>query len=168
MRKNDVKYIYEYTFGNDDNFFDRLFECANSCCKTYKKDGEIVSILFLLPVNLTNQNQTQKAVYLFAAATHPKHRNCGYMSKLINRIKGESKFPIILKPSNENLIEFYEKLEFRKFIAKHNGDNNFAIVPAEEFSCVFEKDELDGDFTAMIYGEADFNINGITFEYTME
>lgn len=167
--KDIIKKIYQEAFGEDEIFFETLYNKASNCCKALIKDERIVSFFFLLPIELRKCDTTQKAYYLFAAATDKECRGKGYMSELINKELEKSDYPIILKPATSSLISYYKKFGFEEALATHNEDTAFCISPINEFYDFFtEKDELSGDFTICVFGKTKFEINGISFEYTME
>jgi len=167
--KNTIKRIYEEAFGCEEDFFETLYTKAQNHCKVLIKDGSVVSFFFLLPVELKKLDKRQMAYYLFAAATDKKFQGNGYMSELIKKTITESEHPIILKPATHSLISFYNRFGFSKIKMNHSGDKNFSILPIEEFKELSpDSDELEGEFTACIFGKTDFDIDGITFEYTME
>lgn len=167
--KNSIKKIYKEAFGNDECFFETLYETAANCCKVLIKNKKIVSFFFLLPIKLKKGTLIQKAYYLFAAATDKEHRNKGYMGELIKKELEKSDFPILLKPATPSLISYYKKFGFAEKTAYHKNDATFQILPMNEFSDFSpEKDGLFGEFAICVFGETDFDINGITFEYTME
>ncbi len=167
--KNTMKKIYEDAFGRDEIFFETLYSKAKKCCKVLIKDKRVVSFFFLLPVELRKSDKCQKAYYLFAAATDEQYRNKGYMSELIKKELEKSDYPVILKPANASLVSYYKKFGFRETIATHNENKNLFILPINEFDDLSpEKDELSGEFTICLFGETNFDISGISFEYTME
>ena len=57
-------------------------------------------------------NTNQKCLYLYAAATMPEYRGCGYFAQILSFIKENVKEPVLLVPAEEKLIAYYEKHGF--------------------------------------------------------
>lgn len=128
-KENDLslaKELYHNTFWDDEEFENELFSNCFSHCKILKKDGKTVSMFFLLPCEINGQ----KCEYLYGAATAPDERKKGYMSELIKDNVGTT--PIFLRPANDGLIEFYEKLGFKKLKAD-TQKHTLTINPTEAF-----------------------------------
>lgn len=169
MLISESKYIYQEAFGIDEEFDDKLFTVCKKNLITLKKREKIVSQLFLLPVIIKANNEMIDAFYLFAAVTKREYRGKGYMSELIKRILADTEIPIFLKPADKGLIAFYEQLGFEIFTAKYDIDNDYCILPENEFKTLnAPKEEKNGKYTAMIFSKEKLNLENITFSYTME
>ena len=70
-------------------------------------------VSFALPCKIGEK----AAKYIFAVTTASEFRNKGYASELIEQIKQEDDSILILRPVNDGLIPFYEKLGFCCFNA---------------------------------------------------
>lgn len=160
--------IYRQSFGNEPDFEKALFKNCGNYIKKLDKNGETVSILFLLPCEMLSGGTVNNAYYLFAAATHSDKRGKGYMSQLIERIKTETSAPIILRPANESLIKFYEKSGFYTLIGQDKTCTNTILNPIKGFEDLCNQTEKtdEGNFTLMAYN-LDKNISEIFFPYTM-
>ncbi len=155
------KQIYNSCFKEEGDFEDKLFGNYFKYCKFLQKDGEIVSICFAFPCKI----QEKEALYIFGVATDEKFRNQGYATELLEKIKAENDALLILRPQNDGLVSFYEKLGFEKFFAT-NIQNEFALVPNEDFlNLATEYKETNGEFTAMSFGKE--NLNNLYFPYSM-
>ena len=150
MNKQALLEIYREAFGNDGEFEDRLFSLCGEYLRTTEKDGNPVALLFALPCEIITKEQRFKAYYLFAAATKKIYRGKGYMTGLINNLIKEGK-PIFLKPANEGLISFYERLGFRKFTAVTGEETKITAKPKDGFAelSVAEKECGTFSYTAM-------------------
>ncbi len=78
-----------------------------------------VAMLHFMKTEISLKNDIKNGVYLYAAATLPKYRNMGIMSKLIrfaeqDALKNGVKF-ICLTPANQELFTFYKRLGYREF-----------------------------------------------------
>ncbi len=160
-RKKACQNIYHQAFAEQSDFENELFGKCFKYCRYLEKDGDIVTICFAFPCKIKEQN----ALYIFALATDEDYKNRGYATELIEKIKSESDSILILRPQNENLISFYEKLGFKKFIAT-NTENDFKLIPNKDFLDLSQKYiETDGKFNAMYIGEAD--LENLYFPYSM-
>ncbi len=108
----DTKMLYKEAFPLDgeyaDIFTDRFFDD----CRYTIKDGKIVSMLYLLKAKLYTKTDVLDAFYLYAAATLREYRGQGLMSELVEKVKRENVCPIITKPAEPSLFEFYQSLGF--------------------------------------------------------
>lgn len=145
-----ARHIYREAFGDDEDFEAKLFSICKSSLKTLTVDGEIVSILFLLPCKIYTESGCFKANYLFAAATDKRHRSKGYASSLIRQAIAEGT-PIFLRPADESLQRFYEKLGFCKFQAQSVEKGVAFVEPIGEFNSLCEtiEPQLNEQFTIM-------------------
>ena len=101
-----------------DFFFENKFKLENSV--VCLKDGNLSSALHIFYNTIMTKNfKKTKAYYLYGAATFPKYRNQGLMTKTINfanklALKKDCKYSILL-PENDNLVRFYEKIGYQSF-----------------------------------------------------
>ncbi len=135
--------VYREAFGIEEDFENALFENCYKHLKYLQINGEVVSILFLLPCNIENKN----AYYLFAAATKKDYRHNGYMSSLIK--SATDGITVFLRPVNDNLVPFYEKLGFKLINASDvSGDNK--LLPTGDFEKLYSFKEAENKiFTFM-------------------
>ena len=163
-KKQICKTLYHKNFGEEDNSFeDELFDKCFKYCKYLEKDGKIVSMCFTFDCKINNRN----ALYIFAVATDDECRNKGYATELLNRIKAESDAVLILRPVNDRVVSFYEKLGFRNFNATNNS-NDFALVPCKEFYALAEKyKEKSGSYSAMYLSDSEQDLENLYFPYSM-
>lgn len=150
MNEQALREIYREAFGNDGEFEDRLFSLCGEYLRTAEKDGNPVALLFALPCEIISEEKRFDAYYLYAAATRKIYRGKGYMTGLINSLIKEGK-PIFLKPENDGLVGFYERLGFKKFTAVTGGETKITAKPKEGFAAlsVTEKEEGIFSYTAM-------------------
>lgn len=161
--------LYREAFGEDDTEFENsLFDNCFKYCKFIKKNGKVVSMLFLLPAILETESGSQKSNYIYAAATLKEYRGKGYMAKLIDSVKSDS--PLFLRPANEGLIAFYKKFGFKTVEARKTKALP-CLKPAENFLTLAEKlpeNESGAKYTAMYFASGGFKLNKLNFIYTME
>ncbi len=162
-RKALCRKIYHDCFSEDSNFENELFANCFKYIKYLEKDNVIVSICFAFECKIDRK----EALYIFGVATDKKHRNKGFATELIKRIEAENDKILILRPQNEKLIAFYEKLGFKQFIATNN-ENNFSLIPNDDFMNLAEKyKEQSGEFTAMYKSREKLNLENLYFPYSM-
>lgn len=114
---NIFKVSFNETEKNLQYFFNHKFKKTK--CVVCIVNNEIVSSINMFDTNLVGQNGLEKAIYIYGAATHPKHRNNGYMRKLINysntlALNNGYNYSILL-PAKETLYDYYKKLGYLKF-----------------------------------------------------
>ncbi len=163
-KKEWLKQMYHSAFGEDDNAFEnKLFERCFKYCQTLEKENRTVAMCFALPCKIGKKN----AKYIFAVTTSEEFRSKGYATELIEKIKAEDDSILILRPVNEGLIPFYEKMGFSTFIAT-NQQNELSLEPLEEYAQLAnENKEKNGTFTAMYYSKDAENLGNLYFPYSM-
>lgn len=113
-----MTHIWQVVFGDSDEYIRFFFEnrCALSDALLLTVQDEIVSQLFLLPASVRCGTQSFSVFYLFAAATLPSHRGCGYMGDLIRaaqqNCRSERVDGIVLLPAEESLYGYYARFGF--------------------------------------------------------
>ncbi len=159
-----IKRMYHTEFLEDDDIFEeKLFDSCREYIRVLEKEDRTVSMAFALPCEVGGK----KAKYIFAVTTAEEFRGKGYASELIEKIKSESNEILILRPSNESLLPFYEKLGFKSFVAT-NKQNTLQLKPIDGYADL-AKDykENNGSFTAMYYSKTTENLENLYFPYSM-
>ena len=159
-----IKEMYHAAFGEEDNTFeDRLFEKCFKYCKTLEKENRTVSMCFALPCNIGGI----KAKYIFAVTTAEEFRGKGYANELIEKIKVEDDSVLILRPVNDGLIPFYEKMGFVSFTAS-NESGTLKVEPCDCYAELSNQEkETKGQFTAMYYSDKAIDCDDVYFPYSM-
>ena len=168
MSEQALREIYREAFGDDGEFEDRLFSLCGQYLRTAKQGGNITALLFALPCKIISEEKGFEAYYLYAAATKKEYRKKGYMTGLIKSLIKEGK-PVFLKPENEGLIGFYERLGFKSFTAVTGGKTKITAKPTDGFAAlsVTEKEDRIFSYTAMGVGFPALPDN-LCFPYIME
>lgn len=170
MIKQECINIYRQAFGYDKDFEDILFSNCFKYCRYLTENEKIVSIVFLLPCEISVNGEMVSATYIFAAATLPEFRGKGYMSKLIEEIKNKSDI-VFLRPAENSLIDYYSRFGFLKIDAKSHKDKNNFVYPIKEFKKMAEKLEIDETkekFDVMYFSKKGIDIKNLNFLYSME
>ncbi|MBR4973233.1 MAG: GNAT family N-acetyltransferase [Clostridia bacterium] len=132
--EKECREIYMQVFGDDEEFTNELFKNCFKYCKTLKADGEIVSMLFLMPCEVVSGNKVTDAYYIYGVATLPEYREKGYMRELIESVIKDINAPIFLRPVNSSLIKFYEKFGFSSLKAQNSIGGKVKLMPKDDFA----------------------------------
>lgn len=156
--------IYRESFGQEREFEKLLFKTEP---ETLKVQGETVSQLFLLPCSIKAGEKSFNAKYIFAAATKKDRRKNGYMEQLLKKVIEENNI-LILRPANEELIEYYKKFGFVKYTATDEDNRDLYIEPSDAFKDLAELEGKtdEGTFTLMALNPP-LDLSGISFKHTM-
>lgn len=163
--KQQALSLYREVFPEDSedfakSFTDRYFD---NCCRYTLSDGKLVSMLYLLDCNIFDGEKNYPAKYLYAAATHPEHRNKGLMSRLISSVLGEEKI-IVTKPATKELFFFYEKFGFSVCSFKDYVQREFHSserLNAEQYKTL--RKELLKNIPHISLSDEKFTLDGFTF-----
>ena len=165
-QKQQCEKLYNLAFGQDIEFDKMLFDLFFDRVETLEIDGQVASMYFKIPCTLNIDGTKTKAYYIYAVTTHSDFRHKGLMSKLFEQTQTEKDAFYFLKPSSEEVINFYTQTGFRQII----GTTEFCNATIEvddslkKLSSLCDKPKTA--FPIMIKGEPD--ISKLTFEYTLE
>lgn len=169
MNNNDVlKDIYRQSFGSEPDFENPLFKNCRDYIDFLEIENTPVSMLFSLPCEIYRGNERYEFIYIFAAATHPDYRKKGYMEQLLKKVQKKYNKPILLRPANENLINYYKKFGFTTHTAQDNQQGELYLTPTGGFKKLSDNCEAsaDGTFAIMSY-RSPLSLDGLYFPYTM-
>ena len=113
MNTDGLKKLWKTVFGDPDSFIDAFFDIAFSPdrCRFTEENGEIICALYWLDCKYPGGN----LAYIYAVATHPKHRGNGLASRLLEdthiHLKNSGYAGAVLKPA-EGLFPFYARLGY--------------------------------------------------------
>lgn len=148
-----LRFLYELAFTEDDTaFIDRFFAAIQpktmACCGVL--NGDIVSVLYLLPARATCGDESVSVRYLYAGATHPAHRGKGYYgellqyaAKMVNMV-GET--AIYLRPATTDLLSYYNRFGYVSGIALGERGEGYHFEPCSPFCELFAEDVSVQDF----------------------
>lgn len=159
--------LYSSAFGWNLEFEPKLFSDFENYIKYREENGEIISMFFLIPCELSLKDKTEKAYYLYAAATAENKRGQGFMSGLILKTLENIDGFVILKPAESALIPFYEKLGFKQAVINKNSDNKIKASKPHKDLQKYCRPVSDGE-TVMAYGKNLIEIKDIDFSETLE
>lgn len=150
--------LYDNAF-HDGPFTVKLFDLCYDYIKTLQVDGETVAICFLMPCEIDGK----AARYIYGFTVKEKHRGKGYGKALMEKIKSETNDILILRPANDNLIDYYKQFGFCEMAAS-NVEGDISVIPVGGYKKLCVKDKK-GEYTAMYYGE---KLDGkLYFPYSM-
>lgn len=123
----DIRRIWLTCFADDtedvvDSFLSRvtLSEECLLCCV----DGTPISMVFLLPIELQVYSRRYPVQYVYAVATLPAYRHCGYSSALLRwameLAQQRGQIASCLQPAQPSLLPFYERLGYRPFFEAYH------------------------------------------------
>ena len=167
-KQESLKNIYRLSFGTDTEFENLLFDSCGSFAEVFEIDGVPVSFLFALPCKIHDGEKVCEFIYIFAAATHPDYRKKGYMAKLLEKVTEKYKKPLILRPANKELINYYKKFGFATFTALDTEKGSLYLTPVQGYKTLADLSDTtaEGSFTVMARNSP-LNLNGLYFPYTM-
>lgn len=168
--KEQMVTLWSYAFGDKaesvEKFLDKIFKYF----LVYEEDGIVKGMLSVLPVTFYGKN----GGYIYAVTTHKKFRGQGICSKLMETVKADKKYNfLVLKPQNDNLFEFYEKMGFKK-VSQLEKEKNYAkkvkkseykfkILSAEEYETArnsyFGENIIKWDSRMLSYAKDMYNGN---------
>lgn len=122
-------------------FTERFFE---KNCTYIVENNRLISMLYMFDCKVLKEGDSIPAFYVYAVVTDPEFRGKGYMRKLMDKAKDNAKengkCALIIKPSNEDLFNFYEKLGFKTVFYFNEYEHTKIEDSALEFAFVSAKD----------------------------
>ena len=121
-KKNDIprlREIWKACFGDPDSYLDFYFANGFPLFKTVvdRTDGEITSMLTVVPAFYQKDGECFDAAYLYAVGTAPEWRGKGIASRLLSKthelLRKDGIKAAMLFPAEDSLYRFYEKLGYR-------------------------------------------------------
>lgn len=108
------KAIWSACFGDEDAYIDFYFKhrFTTDNMLVYCIEERPVSMLSLLPAEYIKQGQSIPVYYVYAVATFPQYRGCGYAGRLLKEAMRDKSAPLILSPAEESLEHYYAKYGF--------------------------------------------------------
>ncbi len=141
-----LRRLYHICFPEDgvdymDAFFSLIQPETMAVCG--EVDGEIVSALYLLPATTVNGIHHLPVKYLYAGATLPAHRGCGYYGQLLSFAQNISKSTvaaIYLRPANTFLFDYYADFGYRPLITiTDRAGEGYHFQPDDAFLSLFRQ-----------------------------
>lgn len=103
--------LWSGAFGDKAEDVEKYLETILEYFFVYEEDGVLKGMLSVLPVSFCEKN----GGYIYAVVTDEKYRGQGICGKFMDFVKADENCDfLVLKPQNEGLIGFYEKMGFKK------------------------------------------------------
>lgn len=114
-RKEQMICLWKKCFGDTDEylrlFFKHLYRDENALW--LEKDGQIVTLLQMLPYTMTWCGRDVPVSYIYAACTDPAEQGRGWMHRLLEKahaiMRARGFYLSVLIPAGDALFEFYRK-----------------------------------------------------------
>lgn len=117
----ELREIFNESFPSEEHFSEMFFREYWDCNLTIviRKNGEIQSMVQLLPQKIFTGAQTQNAYYLFALGTRKSARGQGLAANLMRQceeVAHQNNIDLIfLIPQEKSLFEYYEKQGYENY-----------------------------------------------------
>lgn len=112
--KNQIADLWCEAFGDRKEDVDGYLEFLLDYFIVYEENGEVCGMLSVLPVAAGEK----RGGYIYAVATKKAYRGRGVCTKLLDYVKGCSKYEfLVLVPQSDGLFDFYKKAGFVPFSA---------------------------------------------------
>ncbi len=130
--RRSLKALWSDTFGDSDEYINLFFDYDYTPAECFAeiKNGEVISVLYLLKGFIRAYGEEYEGRYLYAAATAESYRGQGIMSKLIKEAQDyakENKLAFIsLLPADEGLYGYYARFGFEAVMRNFTAFVSFA------------------------------------------
>lgn len=87
--KNEIIHLWQMCFQdeNEDStqyYFDNLY--TEDCTYVLKQENKIISVVQIVPMNISIQNNKEEVYFILGVCTHPNYQNQGFMTLLLNYV----------------------------------------------------------------------------------
>lgn len=109
--KEQIIELWKNAFGDNTEDIRKYLDTIFKYFFVYEEDDIVKGMLSVLPVSFCDKN----GGYIYAVTTHSQYRGQGICNKLMEYVKADRLYDfLVLKPQNEGLFDFYEKMGFKK------------------------------------------------------
>ena len=116
--------LWRAAFGDEERYIDWFYECcyAPEDVLVLAEDGEVVTMLALLPLELACSNgESARGSYVYALATDPAYRKKGYGRQLLHYVdfylREREMDCLAVVPAEPSLHRFFSTVDFRPCFA---------------------------------------------------
>lgn len=154
MQEDELKLLWKRVFGDEDTYINRFFSQVYTPENTLvqREEGHIVSMLHMVPYELSINGECFKAMYLYALATEEKYRGRRIMSQMIRQahtiVEERGYLCSFLIPEGESLFSFYKRFGY--------------TVPFYDDEIIIRKDRLNQGIS---FVKSDKNMNELWDRY---
>lgn len=136
--RGQLRDLWHLVFGDSYDYIDAFFAAfpSEDIVHTLSVDGQVVSVLYALPLTLADGKRSWPVVYIYAVATLPEYRGRGYMSLLMSKVeqllceRGVSF--LYLLPASEGLRDFYARLGYAPCSARATAEYRLCDAVAKD------------------------------------
>ena len=117
--KEHVKQIAELwrlSFGDGEEYVFKVMDVYLPDTLLYIEQNRVLSMLILMPCGFSAGGASRDARYIYAACTHPEHRDRGYMARLIEFALSAGEYYTLAVPASEGLFDYYGRFGFKKIL----------------------------------------------------
>ena len=144
----ELKIMWHKIFGDSESylnsFFGKVYKDENTLVDI--ENGNVVSVLFMIPYKFIENGRENKIVYLYALATDPAYRGRKIMSKLIQKsleISTKRGYALsVLIPADDSLFEYYRQFGFEEYFDRVLITKTIADIENEQTNKGFEIQEI--------------------------
>ncbi|MBQ8502377.1 MAG: GNAT family N-acetyltransferase [Bacteroides sp.] len=138
--KEQVKELWKSCFNDSEEFTDMYFRLRyrDDINMILQKGDELIAAMQLLPYPMTFCGNEVSSAYISGACTHPKYRNRGYMSVLLQqaltRIQQEGTLFSILIPAESGLFGFYARYGYASIFRQGKQKYTMPKLPPFDYA----------------------------------
>lgn len=167
----DLRRIWKQAFGDSEEFLDSFFETgfAYDRCRCVFLENEPVAVVYFFDCRWGDK----KIAYLYALAVEESHQKQGLSRLLLSdthaHLQGSGYAGAIMEPATESLMNYYERLGYRRFGGRTEqvyeaGEAAADTVKLGDLGYEQARDILlpqdairqEGAFTAMLHTQTEF------------
>ena len=143
-----LKIMWHKIFGDSESylnsFFGKVYKDENTLVDI--ENGNVVSVLFMIPYKFIANGKETKIVYLYALATEPAYRGRKIMAKLIQKsldLSAKRGYALsVLIPADDSLFEYYRQFGFEEYFERVLITKTIADIENEQTNKGFEIQEI--------------------------
>ena len=133
-----LKIMWHKIFGDSESylnsFFGKVYKDENTLVDI--ENGNVVSVLFMIPYKFIANGKETKIVYLYALATEPAYRGRKIMAKLIQKsldLSAKRGYALsVLIPADDSLFEYYRQFGYEEYFERAMITKTIADIDKEQ------------------------------------
>jgi len=145
----ELKIMWHKIFGDSESylnsFFGKVYKDENTLVDI--ENGNVVSVLFMIPYKFIANGKETKIVYLYALATEPEYRGRKIMSKLIQKsldICTKRGYALsVLIPADDSLFEYYRQFGYEEYFERVLITKTIADIDNDQTNKGFSIQEIN-------------------------
>ena len=157
----ELKIMWHKIFGDSESylnsFFNKVYVDENTLVDI--ENGNVVSVLFMIPYKFIANGKETEIVYLYALATDPAYRGRKIMSKLIQKsldLSTERGYALsVLIPADDSLFEYYRQFGFEEYFERVLLTKTIADIEDEQTNKGFKIQEVGHEQIELVMADAE-------------